>query len=385
MFFNDLYNNYEAKIESFFVDHKIREVEKLYELKKDTYRTNIINGQETSYIVKHDLTNFLHVMFEFSDKTIKAIKKEVALMNTLMQRKDDVMDFADQNTVLITKYISPFKNESIKLYFMHSKMVLSITSSHVTVNDSNHYVYPDITVITDSVDNAILQAIQTFNSELAALACVDTQKFNKAFFDNLNKSSDTVIIKSRVKNEHFQFIEKNDIEHLLYPVRLKDRFSSIWVGDDYCVMIASKYSQLFLNCVKPILKGMAYKHFEQAFNFYHNYKLMMNEQFMSTIKFEFEHKLAPLDTAVITISIGCEFEITISTPISKEENARSSVFQISEYDKTTDETNALASDDLHELYGFIFPKCSQQISELLNKDAMELEWRDIQVLRMIKI
>lgn len=385
MSFNDLYDNYQTKLDSFFIDHKIREVEKLYELKKDTYRTNIINSQETSYIVNHDLTNFLHIMFGFSDKTIKAIKKEVTLMNTLMKSKGDVMDFADKNTVLITKYISPFKNKSIKLYFMHSQMALLITESYVLMYDYNKYVYPDITAISDGVDNAVLESIQTFNRALADLSCVDTQKFNKAFFDNLNKSSDTTIIKNRIKNEHFQFLEKNDIEHLLYPVRLKERFSSIWVGDDNCVMITSKYPQLFLNCIRTILKGVAYTNFVQAFNFYHNYKLMMTEEFMSTIKFEFEHKLAPLDTAVITISIGCEFEITISTPVPKETNVRNSVFQISEYDKTTDESNALESDDLHELYDFIFPKCSKKISELLNKDAMELEWRDIQVLRMIKI
>ena len=385
MSFNDLYNTYETKLNDFFNQYKIRQVEKLYELKKDTYRSNIINHEEISYIVKHDLTNFLHVIFNFSEKTIKAIKKEIVLLNTLMQCKDDVMDFADHNTVLIKKYVNNLNQHEIKLTFMCSKMVLSITSSSVVMYDSNGYIKQESIAIDDDVNSAIVSTILSFNLALAALVCVDTQKFNKAFFDNINNNSPTNIIKSRVKNEHFQFIEKNDIEHLLYPARLKERFSSIWVGDDYCVMVTSKYPQLFLNCIQTILKGEAYKHFVQAFNFYHNYKLMMNEQFISTIKFEFEHKLAPLDTAVITISIGCEFEITISTPIPKEKNAKNSVFQISEYDNNTDDTTALASDDLHELYGFIFQKFSQKISELLNKDAMELEWRDIQVLRMIKI
>ena len=112
---------------------------------------------------------------------------------------------------------------------------------------------------------------------------------------------------------------------------------------------------------------------------------MMNEQFMSTIKMEFEHKLAPLDTAVITISIGCKFEITISAPVTREKYTRNSVFQISEPDPATDERLALESDDLHELYGFIFNKCSLKITELLNKNATDLEWRDVQVLRMINI
>jgi hypothetical protein len=150
-------------------------------------------------------------------------------------------------------------------------------------------------------------------------------------------------------------------------------------------MITSKHPQLFLNSIKTILSGKAYANFVQAFNFYHNYKLMMNEQFMSTIKMEFEHKLAPLDTAVITISIGCTFEITISSPVPRKKNARNSVFQISEPGSATDETLALESDDLHELYDFIFHKCSPKISELLNKDVLDLEWRDVEVLRMIKI
>jgi hypothetical protein len=385
MIFNAFYDNYKTKIESFFIEHKIRGVEKLYELKKDTYRSNIINDTETSYIINHDLTKFLSVMFGFSDKSIKSIKKEVSFLNALMHVKQDSMDFADLNTVLIKKSINKDLKKDITLTFLWARLSLSITASSVVMYDSNGYIKLEPTTIDGDVDNAIIEAIQSFNLELANLIDVDTPKFNKSFFDNIKNSSDTTVIKRRIKNDYFQFIEKNDIEHLLYPVRLKERFSSIWVGDDNCVMIASKYPQLFLNCVKTILKGVAYKHFVQAFNFYHNYKLMMNEQFMSTIKFEFEHKLAPLDTAVITISIGCEFEITISTPVSKEKNMRMSVFGISEYDKTTDETNALASDDLHELYDFIFPKCSQKISELLNKDAMELEWRDIQVLRMIKI
>lgn len=385
MSFNDLYDNYKTKLDSFFINHKIRSVDKLYELKKDTYRSNIINDKETSYIVNHDLTKFLHVMFGFSEKSIKAIKKEISLLSNLMQVKQDSMDFADLNTVLIKKSINNSSEAELTLTFIRARLILSITTSSVVMYDSNGYIKIEPTTIYGDVDNAIVEAIQSFNLELANLITVDTPKFNKSFFDNIKNSSDTAFIKGRINNEHFQFIDKNDIENFLYPVRLRDRFSSIWVGDDDCVMIASKYPQLFLNCVKTILKGMAYKYFEQAFNFYHNYKLMMNEQFMSTIKFEFEHKLAPLDTAVITISIGCEFEITISTPVEKEKNVRMSVFEISEYDKNTDETNAFASDDLQELYDFIFPKCSKKISELLNKDTMELEWRDIQVLRMIKI
>lgn len=387
MAFNDLYNNYKTKLESFFIDHKIRGVDKLYELKKDTYRSNIINDEETSYIINHDLTKFLSIMFGFSDKSIKAIKKEVSLLNDLLHVKKDSMDFAELNTVLIKKYINNNSKEELKLTFLWASLVLSITESSVAMYDSNGYIKLEPTSITDDIDNAIIEAIHVFNTALADLVGVETKKFNKAFFDNINNSSSTDIIKSRsrVNNEYFRFIEKNDIEHLLYPVRLKERFSSIWVGDDDCVMITSKHPQLFLNSIKTILSGKAYTHFVQAFNFYHNYKLMMNEQFMSTIKMEFEHKLAPLDTAVITISIGCTFEITISTPVARKKNARNSVFQISEPDPATDDTLALESDDLHELYDFIFHKCSPKISELLNKDVMDLEWRDVQVLRMIKI
>lgn len=385
MDFNDLYSNYKNKLDSFFIDHKIRGVDKLYELKKDTYRSNIINDKEMSYIINHDLTKFLSVMFGFSDNSVKAIKNEVSSLNDLMHAKKDSMDFADLNTVLINKSINTDFKEEISLTFLLTRMVLSITSSSVLIYDSNGYIKTEPTNIDSDIDNAIIEAIRMFNIALAALVGVETKNFNKAFFKNINNSSSSDIIKQRIKNEHFQFIEKNDIEHLLYPVRLKERFSSIWVGEDDCVMITSKYPQLFLNCVKPILKGVAYEHFVQAFNFYHNYKLMMNEQFMSTIKIEFEHKLAPLDTAVITISIGCEFEITISTPVAKTKNVRNSVFQISEYDATDDNIVALESHDLNELYDFIFPKCSKKIAALLNKDLKDLEWRDIQVLRMIKI
>lgn len=385
MSFNDLYNNYEHKIESFFTQHNIRKVEKLYDLGKNTYRFNILNDQEKSYIIKHDLKSFLSAIFGFSEKVMKAIKKEVSLMNDLMRTKEDIMEFADHDTVLIKKSVNKLNQEEIKITFMRSKMVLSITSSFVVMYDSNHYTKPDVTMIVDDVEQAIIEAIQCFNENLAALLCVDTQKFNKAFFDNINIGSPNEIINSRIKIDNFKFIDKKDIETFLYPVRLKDRSSSIWLGDDYCVMITSKYPRLFLDSIKTILNGNVYTHFVQAFNFYHNYMLMMNEQFISTIKMEFEHKLAPLDTAVITISIGCKFEITISTPVPREKNARNTVFQISEPDTATDETLALESDDLHELYDFIFHKCSPKISELLNKDVMDLEWRDVQVLRMIKI
>ena len=385
MSFDDLYNNYEHKIESFFTQHKIRVVENLYDLGKNAYRFNILNDQEKSYIIKHDLKSFLSAIFGFSDKVTKAIKKEVSLMNDLMRSKEDVMEFADHDTVLIKKSVNKLNQEEIKLTFMRSKMVLAITASSVVMYDSNHYTQPEATTIVDDVEQAIIEAIQCFNENLAALLCVETKTFDKAFFENINTRSVTDIINARMNHNAFKFIEKNDIENILYPVRLKERFSSLWVGDDDCVMITSKHPQLFLNSIKNILSGKAYTHFVQAFNFYHNYKLMMNEQFMSTIKMEFEHKLAPLDTAVITISIGCTFEITISTPVAREKNARNSVFQISEPDPATDDTLALESDDLHELYDFIFHKCSPKISELLNKDVMDLEWRDVQVLRMIKI
>lgn len=386
MTFDDLYNNYDQKIESFFTQHNIREVEKLYDLKKDTYRFNIINEKEKSYIIKHDFKNFFSSIFGFSANVTKAIKKELSLLDDLMWvRTDSMGDFDDNDTVLIKKSVNNDGKEEIKLTFVHSRLVLSMTASSVLMYDSNNYVRSVSTMIVEDTEKAIIESINSFNQSLATLLCVDTQKFDKAFFENIKNSSNTAIINARMNNDIFKFIEKNDIETFLYPVRLRERFSSLWVGDDDCVMITSKHPQLFLDSIKTILHGKSYKNFVQAFNFYHNYKLMMNEQFMSTIKIEFEHKLAPLDTAVITISIGCKFEITISTPVPREKNARNSVFQISDPDPATDETLALESDDLHELYDFIFHTCSPKISELLNKDLMDLEWRDIQVLRMINI
>lgn len=389
MYFDDLYNNYEKNIDSFFIQNNIRKVDKLYELKKNTYRFNILNDHEKSYIIKHDLNSFLSTIFGFSEIITKAIKKEISLINDLMASKEDSLDFsdtfADRDTVLIKKSVNTFNEEEIELTFIRFKMVLSITASYVVLYDSNHYIKPEATMIVVDTEQAIIEAIHSFNKTFANLVCVDTQKFNKSFFENINTRSTTDILNTRIKNDNFKFVEKNDIETLLYPVRLKERFSSIWIGDVDCVMISSKHPQLFIESIKKILFGKSYTNFVQAFNFYHNYKLMMNEQFMSTIKMEFEHKLAPLDTAVITISIGCKFEITISAPVTREKYTRNSVFQISEPDPATDERLALESDDLHELYGFIFNKCSLKITELLNKNATDLEWRDVQVLRMINI
>lgn len=389
MYFDDLYNNYEKNIDSFFIQNNIRKVDKLYELKKNTYRFNILNDHEKSYIIKHDLNSFLSIIFGFSEIITKAIKKEISLINDLMASKEDSLDFsdtfADRDTVLIKKSVNTFNEEEIELTFIRFKMVLSITASYVVLYDSNHYIKPEATMIVVDTEQAIIEAIHSFNKTFANLVCVDTQKFNKSFFENINTRSTTDILNTRIKNDNFKFVEKNDIETLLYPVRLKERFSSIWIGDVDCVMISSKNPQLFIESIKKILFGKSYTNFVQAFNFYHNYKLMMNEQFMSTIKMEFEHKLAPLDTAVITISIGCKFEITISAPVTREKYTRNSVFQISEPDPATDERLALESDDLHELYGFIFNKCSLKITELLNKNATDLEWRDVQVLRMINI
>lgn len=389
MYFDDLYNNYEKNIDSFFIQNNIRKVDKLYELKKNTYRFNILNDHEKSYIIKHDLNSFLSTIFGFSEIITKAIKKEISLINDLMASKEDSLDFsdtfADRDTVLIKKSVNTFNEEEIELTFIRFKMVLSITASYVVLYDSNHYIKPEATMIVVDTEQAIIEAIHSFNKTFANLVCVDTQKFNKSFFENINTRSTTDILNTRIKNDNFKFVEKNDIETLLYPVRLKERFSSIWIGDVDCVMISSKNPQLFIESIKKILFGKSYTNFVQAFNFYHNYKLMMNEQFMSTIKMEFEHKLAPLDTAVITISIGCKFEITISAPVTREKYTRNSVFQISEPDPATDERLALESDDLHELYGFIFNKCSLKITELLNKNATDLEWRDVQVLRMINI
>lgn len=389
MYFDDLYNNYEKNIDSFFNQNNIRKVDKLYDLKKNTYRFNILNDHEKSYIIKHDLNNFLSAIFGFSEIITKAIKKEISLINDLMATKEDSLDFsdtfADRDTILIKKSVNTFNEEEIELTFIRFKMVLSITASYVVLYDSNHYIKPEATMIVVDTEQAIIEAIHSFNKTFATLVCVDTQKFNKSFFENINTRSTTDILNTRIKNDNFKFVEKNDIETLLYPVRLKERFSSIWIGDVDCVMISSKHPQLFIESIKKILFGKSYTNFVQAFNFYHNYKLMMNEQFMSTIKMEFEHKLAPLDTAVITISIGCKFEITISSPVTREKYTRNSVFQISEPDPATDERLALESDDLHELYDFIFNKCSLKITELLNKNASDLEWRDVQVLRMINI
>lgn len=155
--------------------------------------------------------------------------------------------------------------------------------------------------------------------------------------------------------------------------------------NDSMVVITSNYSSSFLAAVKLILRDDIYAHFLKAFNFYHNYTTIMNEKYISFIKFDFRHKLDEFDTAVITIHIGSLFEINISVPFKSADLSRAAIFHVSGSVIPDDTPESLHTDTLSELYDYIFNNCNKKVLSMIDKPLEQFEKRDIELVRMIKI
>jgi len=376
MFFEKLFKDYDDNIEKFFIDHNVRNVEKLYEIRNNTYRNDSIHRGERSYIIKQNLKNLLKEVFYFSDDLVKKLNKEFKLLDTLFNpNQESPVDFVDKNSLFVKKTIKndddfyTRKRDEILISFLQSGTVLSITIDGVSFSDGNGLVTSGIIPFSVNIDSSIIEAIDKFNINLSRLACVEAKKIDKVFFKKINQLSCVDMFNARKTVDSFSFVSQEQLEVILAPERAKDRFSSLWVGEDNCLMIGVDYSSLFL----------------KAFNFYYNYKSMMNEKHISTIKLDFRHKLDEFDTAVIIINIGFEFEINISVPFSSNGLSRDSTFHVSGTVIKEDTPVSLHADDLSGLYDYIFESCNQKIIKLVDKSLNEFETRDIELLKMIKI
>lgn len=49
MYFEKLFDDYSNNVDSLFTDHKLKDVEKLYDIKNNTYRVNTINDTDTPH------------------------------------------------------------------------------------------------------------------------------------------------------------------------------------------------------------------------------------------------------------------------------------------------------------------------------------------------
>lgn len=393
MYFEKLFNDYSDNVNKLFVGQSLREVKKLYEIKNNTYRVSTINDGEESYIIRYDLNTILNEVFNFSEAVIKALKKENTLVGSIFNTKDDsASEFADNNTAFIKKIIKNDhkiflkEHNEITIMFWKASTALSISDEGVYYFDVNGYVSSDlIQVLDNDGESAIIEAIHSFNKNLAAMVNIDTKVFNKSFFEKINQLSYAECFNLRKRVDEFKFVDREDIETFLKPLREKDRFSSHWIGDDNTVFISSTYTDALLDSVKLILNDDTYAHFLKAFNFYHNYKSMMNEQYMSTIQLCFRHKLDQFDTSFITINLGCQFEINISVPFRSEDLSRTFIFHVSG-SVIPDETYvSLHTDTLVELYDYIFESCNRKVLSLVDKSLTQFETRDVELIRMIKI
>lgn len=393
MYFEKLFNDYSDNVNKLFVGHSLREVEKLYEIKNNTYRVSTINDGEESYIIRYDLNTILNEVFNFSEAVIKALKKENTLVGSIFNTKDDsASEFADNNTAFIKKIIKNDhkiflkEHNEITIMFWKASTALSISEEGVYYFDVNGYVSSDLIQIVDNDgESAIIEAIHSFNKNLAAMVNIDTKLFNKSFFEKIHQLSYAECFNLRKRVDEFKFVDREDIETFLKPLREKDKFSSLWMFDSNSVLITSKYTSAFLDSVRLILRDDIYADFVKAFNFYHNYKSMMNEQYASTIALNFRHKLDEFDTANIIIQLGLQFEINISVPFKSNDLSRAAIFHISGSVIKDDNTVSLHADTLVDLYDYIFESCNRKALSLVDKPLTQFETRDVELIRMIKI
>lgn len=379
MYFLKLFARYEHDVVNYLQHHNIMSAEKLYDIKKNNYRISIINDSEHSYVIRHNINKFLSSIFELDKKTITKLLNVIQLCDGCFLFEDDngLDNLNNQDSFFIRKCINDDQSPSVSIAFLKSNMSMTINNMGVSLYDDNNQVvtFPSV-IINDDINTAVINAIDAFNQKLSKVSGLDTGVFDDTFFETVKSMTFEESYKLKNKSTDFTYLGHEALNNYLSGIYQVKPLPFHWVSNQ-CLIIKSTHTCIITDIAAMMFSQDIYNQFIKAFNFYDNYKSMMNETYIVVIQLSVFNKLDPIEMTSVTLNIGnIEIKVNVSA------DGLNVQFEIS---RTGDSTPIIKSTDLSELYQIAYNEADEKISIILEKPLSEASENDFEVLRMFKI
>jgi hypothetical protein len=394
MSFDTIYNNIDALFDEYIKKHGLRKSAFSTGMKDGDYVLNCKGGDlpYSKSWIKHDLALFLEQVFTIRSDVAYNIKETFIALDVAFKSYVDKfdIDMSRFHTISI-QHGTNSKNERyiVLLCEQHSMMIYICDSKGVMIKDLNDIIEVTyVPIVADNINDALHSSVESFKNKMLLLSGKSQATFNSEFVNELVNDNLDNVINFRLQKQHkitdFTYKDKLSIVEILeqhkkhHPALTFSTRSSI-------VSLYKKDIRFFMDIMKTMLSDTLYEHFSKAVNFYHNYKMIMKQEYELQFNFLVRHKLQDLDGNLFSISFGSDFELTFGILFQSENQNyyRTSLFEIFKRDRATGKKiDVLRTNDFSDFYSYLFEQYSVNLTSLLNKSVTEMTWDDVTVLQM---
>lgn len=236
------------------------------------------------------------------------------------------------------------------------------------LNDKNELVFVDLTgfikkeyipIDDNDVSKSFSTAVEFFRQDLFKVSGMSNVGFNH------NSIEDNYEI-----NKNFTCQTRDFFLEELKLLKDKHPSSGVVLSPDGMIF-NSNDMPLFLHSMKTIFSRPVYLNIEKAMNFYHAYNLLMNNNYCIEVVM-----LNNIDSIMSISFDNIIFDVALKnkqlTTNYSNKKERTTLFEI--YTKKPNNDNKLKTiktNDLFELYEYIFGKYSKRLSKILEKKSIK--------------
>jgi hypothetical protein len=392
MSFDTIYNNIDSLFDEYIKKHNLR---------KSAFSTGMKDGEYVPYCndlgyskswIKHDLSLFLEQVLTIRSDVAQNIKETFIALDVAFKSYVDKFDIAMSRFHTISiQHGTNIKNERyiVILCDQHSMMIYICDSKGVMIKDLNDVIEVTyVPVVDDNINDALHSSVESFKNKMLLLSGKSEATFNSEFVNELVNDNLDNVINFRLQKQHnitdFTYRDKLSIVEILEQYK-KQHSKLTFSTRSSTVSLYKKDIRFFMDIMKTMLSEPLYDHFSRAANFYHNYKMIMKQEYELEFNFLVRHKLQDLDGNLFSISFGSDFELTFGILFQSDNPNyyRTSLFEIFKRDRTTGKKiDVLRTNDFSNFYSYLFEQYSVNLTSLLNKSVAEMTWDDVTVLQM---
>ena len=386
MYLHSFCDNFESKVLDYMNNNQITPTDCSKNLKDSTYYHSVESFSHSpdqsfsNFYVMSDPIQFIQSFFKLNDKVIHEIKDIVSLVGKFFKiGKKKASTFSNNHSFIISKQTdtaitnsNSVPNFSISFLFLKTDLIFKL-------NDKNELVFVDLTgfikkeyipIDDNDVSKSFSTAVEFFRQDLFKVSGMSNVGFNhNSIEDNYE------INKNFTCQTRYFFLEELKL--------LKDKHPSSGVVLSPDGMIFNSNDMpLFLHSMKTIFSRPVYLNIEKAMNFYHAYNLLMNNNYCIEVVM-----LNNIDSIMSISFDNIIFDVALKnkqlTTNYSNKKERTTLFEI--YTKKPNNDNKLKTiktNDLFELYEYIFGKYSKRLSKILEKEVYQMTMDDAKVLLM---
>lgn len=386
MYLHSFCDNFESKVFDYMNNNQITPTDCSKNLKDSTYYHSVESFSHSpdqsfsNFYVMSDPIQFIQSFFKLNDKVIHEIKDIVSLVGKFFKTgKKKASTFSNNHSFIISKQTdtaitnsNSVPNFSISFLFLKTDLIFKL-------NDKNELVFVDLTgfikkeyipIDDNDVSKSFSTAVEFFRQDLFKVSGMSNVGFNhNSIEDNYE------INKNFTCQTRYFFLEE------LKLLQDKHPSSGVVLSPDGMIF-NSNDMPLFLHSMKTIFSRPVYLNIEKAMNFYHAYNLLMNNNYCIEVVM-----LNNIDSIMSISFDNIIFDVALKnkqlTTNYSNKKERTTLFEI--YTKKPNNDNKLKTiktNDLFELYEYIFGKYSKRLSKILEKEVYQMTMDDAKVLLM---